>query len=239
MFTARAGFLTDSHRARVGIERSGTAAGQAMKWVIRVLVAALVVMGLAVSVGHYLGRPYNEGFATMPGLVALHIVPGAAYLAIAPLQFVRRFRAGSAVIHRWNGRIAASFAIITGLTAIVLGVAIPYGGALESAVVAVFGAYFLGCITLGVYRARRGEITRHREWMLRAFAIGLAIATVRLVYVPIVITLGDPADEVLEMLFALTFLFAFTSHALVIEAWLRIGRGTGAAPGAAGPPAGI
>lgn len=50
------------------------------------------------------------------------------------------------------------------------------GGANQAAATALFGTFFLFALVKGYRHARRREITLHREWMIRAFAIGLAVA---------------------------------------------------------------
>ena len=44
----------------------------------------------------------------------------------------------------------------------------------------VFGLWFLTCLVLAVRAIRRDDIVHHRRWMIRAFAIGIGIGTVRI-----------------------------------------------------------
>ena len=64
----------------------------------------------------------------------------------------------------------------------------------------------------------------HREWMIRAFALGLAVATMRLIFVPAIIVVADPTQSQLQALSAASFLVAFVMHASVAEAWIRLTR---------------
>ena len=57
-----------------------------------VVVVFLALVGVGASAAHYLQEPYNPGFLEFPTIVALHVVLGGLYLALAPLQFVRRIR---------------------------------------------------------------------------------------------------------------------------------------------------
>ena len=60
----------------------------------------------------------------------------------------------------------------------------PYGGPGEALAIAIFGGLLLVALTKAVVAIRDGRVAEHREWMLRAFAVALAIATVRIVAVP-------------------------------------------------------
>jgi hypothetical protein len=55
-------------------------------------VGFLALVGVAASATHYLYEPYNPGFLEYPTIVALYVVLGDVYLALAPFQFVRRIR---------------------------------------------------------------------------------------------------------------------------------------------------
>jgi hypothetical protein len=53
------------------------------------------------------------------------------------------------------------------------------GGANEAAVTTLFALLFLLFLGRGFRDIRQGRITRHREWMIRAFGVLLGIATTR------------------------------------------------------------
>jgi hypothetical protein len=57
-----------------------------------VVVGFLALGGVVVAATHYLYEPYNPGFLEYPTIVALHVILGGLYLALAPFQFVRRIR---------------------------------------------------------------------------------------------------------------------------------------------------
>jgi putative effector of murein hydrolase LrgA (UPF0299 family) len=54
--------------------------------------------------------------------------------------------------------------------------------------------------------------------MLRALNVGLAIATMRLLFVPAIVAFGG---EHASMLSIVSFTIAFTVHAAFAEAWIR------------------
>ncbi len=66
----------------------------------------------------------------------------------------------------------------------------------------------------------------HREWMIRAFSIGLAIATMRLMFIPLQVVTGQPATQH-PATFALAFSIAFALHWAGAELWIRSRRAYG------------
>jgi hypothetical protein len=61
-----------------------------MRLPLGVVVGFLALVGVGASATHYLQEPYNPGFLQFPTIVALHVVLGGVYLALAPFQFVGR-----------------------------------------------------------------------------------------------------------------------------------------------------
>ncbi|HEX5084826.1 MAG TPA: DUF2306 domain-containing protein, partial [Blastocatellia bacterium] len=86
-----------------------------------------------------------------------------------------------------------------------------------------FAVLFLFALVKAFLSVRRGNIALHREWMIRMFAIGLAVATVR----PIVgvffatrsITHLAPHD-----FFGIAFWLGFTIHLIAAEIWINYTR---------------
>lgn len=124
---------------------------------------------------------FDSPFATHPALTLLHVVPGGLFLALAPLQFWRRLRARHRQLHRWSGRVLVLAALVSTLSALYFGLLMPYGGRVEAVAIALFGGLFLASLARAVVAIRRGQVERHREWMIRAFAIAIGISTVRIV----------------------------------------------------------
>jgi uncharacterized membrane protein len=124
---------------------------------------------------------FDRRFASHPAATLLHIVPGAVFLLLAPFQFSARIRRRHVTVHRWSGRlllVAGTIGVISGLY---FGLLMPYGGWGEGLAIALFGGLFLFALDRGYGAIRRRDVTRHREWMIRVFAIAIAISTVRIV----------------------------------------------------------
>src|SRR5918997_6257721 len=191
-------------------------------WLLGVVVGFLVIVGVGASVAHYLQEPYNPGFLDFPTVVALHVVLGGVYLALAPFQFVRRIRSRHLDYHRWAGRMLVSVGLVIGPTALFMGLVIPKGGWPERVVIGLFGSLFLFALVEGFLNIRAGRVALHREWMIRAFAVGLAIATARLFFFPaLLITMADPTEKRFGTLLVVSLAVAFVLHAAVAGALVR------------------
>ena len=114
-----------------------------------------------------------------PRATLLHVLAGAAFFVLVPLQFSRRIRARHPAVHRWNGRAMLAIVLASTAAGLHLGLARPYGGAWESAATVLFG----GLLVFGAARAflaiRGGDVRLHREWMVRVFALAVAISVIR------------------------------------------------------------
>jgi hypothetical protein len=106
-----------------------------------------------------------------------------------------------------------------------MGLVIPFSGWPERVVVGLFGSLFLFALVKGFVHVRTGRVALHREWMIRAFAIGLAIATQRVLFFPaIMITMADPTDGRFGTLLVTALAVAFVVHTSVAELWIRATR---------------
>jgi uncharacterized membrane protein len=198
-----------------------------MVWLLGVVVGFLVLIGVGASVAHYLHEPYNPGFLEFPTIVAVHVVLGGLYLTLAPFQLVRRVRSRHLLYHRRVGRILVSIGLVVGATALFMGLVIPFSGWPERMIIGLFRVLFLVSLIRGFVYVRAGHVNLHREWMIRSFAIVLSIATMRLIFIPAMITVSAPTDAQIAALSVMSFTVAFVAHASVAELWIRATRRSG------------
>lgn len=154
----------------------------------------------------------------------LHVVLGGVYLALAMPQFAARLRARRPSLHRRVGRAAAGAGVVAGATALVMMSLFPFSGRATWIVAGPFACLFLVALARGVALARAGRPREHREWMIRAFAIGTSIATMRLIFVPALFAFGEATDERARGLSVVAFGVAFSLHAAFAELWIRATR---------------
>jgi uncharacterized membrane protein len=121
----------------------------------------------------------DRRFAAHPRMTLLHVVPGGLFLLLAPFQFSSWIRSRHLAWHRWSGRLLVAAGFLSALPGFFFGLVIPYAGPAEAVVIAVFGGLFVVALVAAVAAIRRGDVTRHREWMIRAYAVAIGIATTR------------------------------------------------------------
>jgi hypothetical protein len=95
-------------------------------------------------------------------------------------------------------------------------------------IIGLFGTLFLVALLKGFVHVRAGRVALHREWMIRAFAIALSIATIRLIYIPALLIMADPTDAQNALLWDTSFAVAFVLNTSVAELWIRATRRSGA-----------
>jgi uncharacterized membrane protein len=159
---------------------------------------------------------FDRRYAQQPVLAYAHILPGVVYLVVAPFQISRRFRNRHLTLHRKTGRILIPLGIASGLFGIIFGILYSFGGVAEASAAVVFGSWFVFCLAYAYMHIRAGDTVRHRRWMIRAFAIGLGVGTIR-IWVGLFEATGllDFDDA-----FGAGFWIAWTMHVIAAEIWL-------------------
>ena len=160
---------------------------------------------------------FESRYVAHPWLAYLHMTPGVLYLLGAPLQLSERIRTKHYTLHRRLGRVLVTAALLSVLLALLFGLRFPWGGTVEAVATAVFGCWFLTCLLLAVRAIRRGDVVNHRRWMIRAFATGVAVGTIR-IWIGLLFLSGllDSHDS-----FAAAFWIAFSLHLIAGEWWIR------------------
>jgi uncharacterized membrane protein len=159
--------------------------------------------------------PEDAEYAAHRVLAYAHIVPGVVYLVGGALQLFARVRTRHYTLHRRLGRVVLVSGLLSGLFAIVFGVRYAYGGPWEAAATVCFGVWFEACLVTAYLSIRRGRVTAHRRWMIRAYATGSAVGTIRVLIAVLMVPLGFAAS------FALAFWLAFALHTTVAELFIR------------------
>ena len=103
--------------------------------------------------------------------------------------------------------------------------ALEFGGVSEAAPILLFAPIFLFSLGKAVVHIRRREISQHREWMIRVFAMGLAAGTDRLVALPFF--LSPVVRQAPQEFIGITFWIAFTINLAAAEVWIRYTRPAG------------
>ena len=159
---------------------------------------------------------FDRRYAQYPILAYAHIIPGVVYLVLAPFQVSRRFRNRHLDLHRKMGRVLVPTGILSGVVGVIFGFFFSFGGFAEASASVVFGTWFVIALALAYSYIRAGDTVRHRRWMIRAFAIGLGVGTIR-IWVGLFQGFGL-LDEVTS--FGVAFWLSWTLHVIAAEIWL-------------------
>ena len=163
----------------------------------------------------------DDIFARHPILTSVHIVPGLLFMLLGPLQFSSTIRARHLRWHRWSGRVFMGCGLIIGSSALVMSFTMKsIGGVNQAAATILFGAFFLYALCKAFCHIRRHEIALHRQWMIRAFSIGLAVATIRPIVGMFFATSPLTGLTPYEF-FGTAFWIGFVLHLIAAETWIH------------------
>jgi uncharacterized membrane protein len=162
----------------------------------------------------------DDLFAHYPVLTLVHIVPGLLFMVLGPLQFVPTIRARHLRWHRFSGRMFVISGMVIGLSALAMSFAMPsIGGFNQAAATTLFATFFLIALCKAFWHIRRREIALHREWMIRAFSVGLAVATIRPI-IGMFFATSRFSGLTPHEFFGLAFWIGFVLHLIAAETWI-------------------
>jgi uncharacterized membrane protein YozB (DUF420 family) len=96
------------------------------------------------------------------------------------------------------GRLLVIFGLITAVTALVMNATFPpVGGTAKSIAVVIFSLFAIAAFIIAWRAIMKGQVTKHRNWMIRAYAILLAVSTARFFFSPYFVFYGMPDNLVI------------------------------------------
>jgi uncharacterized membrane protein len=168
---------------------AGSRATSTSKWAW-LLPAGLITLGLVPILANALRRialslgaedsTISDGIAVIPLPALLHVLGATIFVILGAFQFSDGIRRRWPSWHRIAGRVLILAGLLVGLSGLWLNlfVSLPAGSGELLYLFRLLGALGLVlCIVLGFTAIRRGDIRRHRVWMIRAFAIALGAGT--------------------------------------------------------------
>lgn len=126
------------------------------------------------------GSPdFHVRFDAIPVPAAMHVLGSGIALLIGGFQFSSTLRRNYLNVHRWLGRTYLLMVAVGGAGSLLLAPQAAGG------LVAKIGFFMLAVLwwfsAIHAYLAiRRGDVTQHRAWMLRNFALTFAAVTLRI-----------------------------------------------------------
>ncbi len=189
-------------------------------WTLTVIGVLMVLRRIGIMAGY--GKwlisprfPFDTGLHNFPVLTIIHIIPGLVFILLGPFQFLKTKNAA-------QGKSRIVFIIasyIVGISALVMPfITLPLGGLNEAVASSFFALYFLVSITRSLRNRYRPGM--QWEWLLRAYAVGLAIATVRPIMALSFAFFGLRPQTFLGT----AFWIGFSLHAIIAEVWINLNR---------------
>jgi len=139
-------------------------------------------------------------------------------MVLGPLQLVGALRAKYPQVHRWSGRIFLTASAVVGITGLTMALGETIGGVDEKAAVILFGSFFLIALGKALWHALKREFAQHREWMIRGYAIGLAVGT----FFAAAVMRGHTPEP--KEFFGTAFWIGFTLQTIAAEIWINYTR---------------
>lgn len=173
-------------------------------------------------------NPFDGRYVQFSPASWAHLVTGLLIFCLGPLQFIRPIRKNYLNFHRWSGRVWLVAGGIAAFSGGFIGIFQPFMGVdgqgfNESMATTFFALYTLFCMYKAYTSIRAKKIGAHREWMIRSWALMLAIATERV----ILGILMANTDIGIGVLFGTTFWMAGVINISASEIWINLTRTPG------------
>ena len=188
-----------------------------------------------VLIDHFYGREFYGHwleFRSHPVSRLTHMILGIVFVLMVPLQLVPRIRARHPRLHRVLGRIALACSVPLIVTGWIFAFRFTYTGFAEQVPTVTFSLIYVWLVAMAVRSIRNGDVGRHREWMIRAFAMMMGISGTRVWFYLFLKATDYPSTE----FFASIFWLGMGVNLLIAEIWINVTRPTAAAAVAAAAP---
>jgi uncharacterized membrane protein len=150
-------------------------------WPMLVLsfMIALYALSFYVRRSHAFPPQLVASFTARPWGIYTHVLFGALALLLGPFQFRRGILLRHRALHRNLGRVYVISALMTGIVGFYMSW-YSYAGAVTHFGFGILGILTASTTTVAYVRIRAMDVTAHREWMIRSFALIFAAVTLRI-----------------------------------------------------------
>lgn len=149
----------------------------------------------------------------------MHVLAGATFGILGPLQFGRVLMRRFGLLHRLMGRVFVAAGALICVSSLTLIWHFPnaYSGPITGGRL-VFGIALGAALALAMQAIRKRDFAGHRDWMIRAYAIGIGATAVTMVAFPIYAITGEPPKG---LAFDIAFLGSWIACILCAEVVIR------------------
>lgn len=164
-----------------------------------------IVIALVQAVQIPLGAlpPDSLRLSTAPIWHFMHVLGGATFGILGPIQFSRVLMRKYGLLHRVLGRVFVVAGAMISLSSLSLLWHFPdtYSVPMNSGRL-LFGIALGVALVVSMHAVAKRDFTRHRNWMIRAYAIGMGATAVTMVFFPIYAITGNaPSGVVADTIF--------------------------------------
>lgn len=156
-----------------------------------------------------------DRFANFRIPTVAHLLAGSVVLLAGALQFNARLRVQTPAVHRWIGRVYVLGVLVSG-TAGLLMARISDGGLVTHWGFGLLAVFWLVTTVLAYLAIRRGDVTRHRQWMIRSYSLCFGAVTLR-----IILPLELAAGLSFGTAYRIVSWAAWVPNLLIVEWWMR------------------
>ena len=149
----------------------------------------------------------------------MHVLGGAAFGILGPIQFSRVLMRKYGLLHRFIGRVFVAAGATISLSS--LGLLWNFPGTYSVAVSSgrmLFGIALGVALGVAMWTIRKRDFAGHRNWMIRAYAVGIGATAVSMVFFPIYVITGKPPTGLAS---DLVFLGSWTACIVFAEGLVR------------------
>ena len=149
----------------------------------------------------------------------MHVLGGATFGILGPIQFGRVLARRYGPLHRVMGRLFVAAGVMISLSSLSLLWHFPDTYSMPINIGRLLFGIALGmALALAVLAIRKRDFPRHRNWMIRAYAIGMGATAVTMVFFPIYVVTGAPP---LGLAADIVFLGSWMACIIFAEALVR------------------
>jgi uncharacterized membrane protein len=161
----------------------------------------------------------SERLGAAPVWHFMHVLGGATFGILGPIQFGRALMPRYGLLHRIVGRVFVAAGAMISLSSLGLLWRFPdtYSVAISSGRL-LFGIGLGVALAIAMQAIYKRDFTRHRNWMIRAYAIGIGATAVTMVFFPIYLITGEPPKGLAA---DIAFLGAWTACVVFAEGLVR------------------
>lgn len=185
-----------------------------------VVLVALLVLSIVPSVGGIVRLvdlstgsavlPVNPRAQSTPLPFVYHIIASTLFCVLGAFQLLPSFRVCSVRWHRRAGRILVFAGLMSAVTGLWMTHFFNFPDHLQTGLLHfarfVVGGLMMLFLVFGVLAAVIKEISYHRAWMIRAYALGQGAGTQVITAIPWLVMVGEPSGLVREVLMIFSWL---------------------------------